>query len=169
MALYKIYIWNLCDLHEQFWCVFSYYQHEENFTTRVTFEIFVTLMNNFHVSAQEISLSKWFSTRFTFDIFATFMNSLMCLLIWFSISNFYSLIFSDRIMTNYHVRFLIDLNSMLIWVFFQIFSYYIRVQSLPNHKHFEVYYSYKKACRVSIWRPIYRLIVDTLLQLFMKK
>ena len=117
MALYKIYIWNLCDLHEQFWCVFSYYQHEENFTTRVTFEIFVTLMNNFYVSAQEISLSKWFSTRFTFDIFAAFMNSLMCLLIWFSISNFYSLIFSDRIMTNYHVRFLIDLNSMLIWFF----------------------------------------------------
>ena len=143
MALYKIYIWNLCDLHEQFWCVFSYYQHEENFTTRVTFEIFVTLMNNFHVSAQEISLSKWFSTRFTFDIFATFMNSLMCLLIWFSISNFYSLIFSDnifcfkiclwqfflqnrdKIMTNYHVRFPIDLNSMLIWNFFQIFSHYI--------------------------------------------
>jgi len=72
-------------------------------------------------------------------------------------------------MTNYHVRFLIDLNSMLIWFFLQIFSYYIRVQSFPNHKHFEVYYSYKKACRVSIWRPIYHLIVDTLLQLFMKK
>ena len=28
-------------------------------------------------------------------------------------------------MTNYHVRFLIDLNSLLIWNFFQIFSYYI--------------------------------------------
>ena len=80
-----------------------------------------------------------------------------------------------RIMTNYHVRFPIDLNSMLIWNFF--FRFFpiifviqnIRAQSLPNHKHFEVYYSYKKACRVSIWRPIYRLIVDTLLQLFMKK
>ena len=119
--------------------VFSYYQYEENFSTRVTSEIFMTLMNNIYVSTQEISLSKWFSTRFTFEIFATFMNSLMCLLIWFSISNFYSLIFSDnifcfkiclwqfflqnrdKIMTNYHVRFPIDLNSMLIWNFFSDF------------------------------------------------
>ena len=192
MALYKIYIWNLCDLHEQFWCVFSYYQHEENFTTRVTFEIFVTLMNNFHVSAQEISLSKWFSTRFTFDIFATFMNSLMCLLIWFSISNFYSLIFSDNIfcfkicLWQFFYKIDIELWLIIMWdfqliwiqcwfgIFFRFFPIIfviqnIRAQSLPNHKHFEVYYSYKKACRVSIWRPIYRLIVDTLLQLFMKK
>ena len=143
MALYKIYIWNLCDLHEQFWCVFSYYQHEENFTTRVTFEIFVTLMNNFYMSAQEISLSKWFSTRFTFDIFATFMNSLMCLLIWFSISNFYSLIFSDNIfcfkicLWQFFYKIEIKLWLIIMWdfqliwiqcwfgIFFQIFSHYI--------------------------------------------
>ena len=71
-------------------------------------------------------------------------------------------------------------DFQLIWIqfwfgiFFRFFPIIfviqnIRAQSLPNHKHFEVYYSYKKACRVSIWRPIYRLIVDTLLQLFMKK
>ena len=27
MIFHKSHIWNLCDLHEQFWCVFSYNQH----------------------------------------------------------------------------------------------------------------------------------------------
>ena len=52
---------------------------------------------------------------------------------------------THKIMTNYHMRFPIDLNSMLIWNFFSDFfpSYVfvtknIRAQSLPNHKHFEV-------------------------------
>ena len=112
----------------------------------------------------------------------------------FSISNFYLvLIFSDNIscfkicLWQFFYKIDIELWLIIMWdfqliwiqcwfgIFFQIFSHYIcntkyiRPQSLPNHKHFEVYYSYKKACRVSIWRPIYRLIVDTLLQLFMKK
>ena len=66
---------------------------------------------------------------------------------------------------------------MLIWNFFQIFSIMfvtqnIRAQSLPNYKDFDACYSYfilQKASRVSISTPIYRLIVDALLQLFIKK
>ena len=48
----------------------------------------------------------------------------------------------------------------------------IRAQSLPNYKDFDACYSYfilQKASRVSISTPIYRLIVDALLQLFIKK
>ena len=49
----------------------------------------------------------------------------------------------------------------------------IRTQILQNYENFEgmllVISYYKKASRVSISRPIYRLIVDALLQLFIKK
>ena len=50
--------------------------------------------------------------------------------------------------TTYYMNYRIDLNSMLIYNFFQIFSIMIVTQniiaqSLPNHKHFEAScYSY---------------------------
>ena len=138
MIFHKIYIWNLCDLHEQFWCVFSYYQHKENFSTRVTFEIFETLMNNIYVSAQEISMSKWFSTKKLVQKLHLYIIS------WrFSISNFHSLIFSDNIscfkicLWQFFYKIDIELWLIIMWdfqliwiqcwfgIFFQIFSHHI--------------------------------------------
>ena len=139
-------IYNLYELDDS-WCQwFSTWVTLENFYVAGTIRRQVKpIHKNWNIcDLCEYQDHTSLSPRIIFEIFLLFMN----------VFDVYSQMMKIRKWLSTRFTFLIFLIIFVIQN--------IRAQSLPNHKHFEVYYSYKKACRVSIWRPIYRYIVDIL-------